>query len=132
MPRKPPTHRNPDVARGVLATRRAHDRARGNATQRGYDARWRAYAKALLARRPWCECDRCRASGDPLPARHVDHVIAVSGPTDPLFWLASNHRPMAHACHSRKTCQEDHGLGHRPRGQPPDSPSYCDNRRTRG
>ena len=110
MPTKPPSHRNPDVARGVAATRKAHDRARGSAAERGYDGRWRAYAQAFLQKRPWCECERCRASPHPLRARHVDHVIAVSGPRDPLFWQPSNHRPMAHSCHSRKTCQQDGGF----------------------
>jgi 5-methylcytosine-specific restriction protein A len=120
VPHKPPTHRNPDVQRGRRSARRAYDRARGTPAQRGYDARWRAYARALLLRRPWCECDRCAASGDPLPARHVDHVVAVAGPDDPLFWAASNHRPMAHACHSRKTVRQDGGCGNPKRPSPPD------------
>jgi 5-methylcytosine-specific restriction protein A len=110
MPCKPPSHRSPDVARGLAATRKARDRARGSAAARGYDARWRAYSQAFLQRHPWCQCGRCRASPHPMPARHVDHVVAVCGPDDPLFWDPSNHRPMAHACHSRKTCEKDGGF----------------------
>jgi 5-methylcytosine-specific restriction protein A len=111
MPLRAPTHRPPNVVAGLAATRRAHDKARGSAADRGYDARWRAYAKTFIAKHPWCQCERCQRSSDPLPAQHVDHVVAVSGPDDPLFWRETNHRAMAHACHSRKTVREDGALG---------------------
>jgi 5-methylcytosine-specific restriction endonuclease McrA len=117
MPHRAPVHRPPNVVAGLAATRRAYDKARGSAADRGYDARWRAYAKAFLARHPWCQCERCAISSDPLPARHVDHIVAVTGPDDPLFWRESNHRAMSHACHSRKTVREDGAL-HRSSGAP--------------
>jgi 5-methylcytosine-specific restriction enzyme A len=110
MPFRAPVHRPPNVVAGLVATRRAHDQARGSAADRGYDARWRAYAKSFIAEHPWCQCERCQRSNDPLPAQHVDHVIAVSGPHDPLFWRASNHRAMSHTCHSRKTVHEGGAL----------------------
>jgi len=115
MPMKAPTHRDPNVTRGLAATRRAHDHARGTAAQRGYDGKWRVYSKSFLQRHPWCQCDRCKVSSTPLPAQHVDHIIAVNGPRDPLFWRESNHRAMAHACHSRKTAIHDGGFGNAPR-----------------
>ncbi len=112
MPMKPPNHRYPHIVRAQAASRRAHDKARGSAAARGYDGKWRAYAKAFLERHPWCQCERCQMPGaTPLPAQHVDHDIAVSGPHDPLFWQASNHRAMAHPCHSRKTARFDGAFG---------------------
>ena len=49
-----------------------------------------------------------------MPAVHVDHVRAVSGPDDLGFWAAANHRGLCASCHSRKTVREDGGLGRRP------------------
>ena len=33
----------------------------------------------------------------------VDHIKAVDGPNDPLFWETLNHQALCHSCHSRKT-----------------------------
>lgn len=40
-------------------------------------------------------------------AKHVDHILPVSGRDDPLFWDVSNHQPLCHACHSQKTAKEN-------------------------
>lgn len=37
----------------------------------------------------------------------IDHIIPVSGPNDPLFWQRSNHQPLIHGHHSRKTATYD-------------------------
>lgn len=42
-------------------------------------------------------------------ATEVDHIIPVTGPDDPLFWEESNHQPLTHECHSRKTMAELRG-----------------------
>lgn len=34
------------------------ERARGTATQRGYDARWRRLVRVAIAAEPWCHCTR--------------------------------------------------------------------------
>jgi 5-methylcytosine-specific restriction protein A len=43
-------------------------------------------------------------------ATDVDHIRRVSGADDPLFWDASNHQPVCHSCHSRKTATMDGGF----------------------
>ena len=87
------------------------DRVRGTATERGYDHRWAKYSRWYRSQHPLCvECER---QGRVKPSEHVDHVQAVTGPDDPLFWAESNHEALCRPCHSRKTAKEDGGFGHR-------------------
>ena len=37
----------------------------------------------------------------------VDHIQAVYGPSDPLFWRHSNHQALIHDHHSHKTATLD-------------------------
>ncbi len=91
-------------AEHVRAAQADHDRRRGSSAARGYGSRWQRYRSGYLRRHPLCPCGA--------PATDVDHVQAVSGPADPLFWQGANHQALCHACHSRKTATIDGGLGH--------------------
>jgi 5-methylcytosine-specific restriction endonuclease McrA len=44
-------------------------------------------------------------------ATDVDHVIAVAGETDPLFYVEENHQALCHECHSFKTALENGAFG---------------------
>lgn len=88
--------------------RRAPDR-RASAARRGYGSRWRRYREHYLRDNPLCV--ECLKHGRYKPATDVDHINAVVGPYDPLFWEPSNHQALCHECHSAKTAKEDGGLG---------------------
>ena len=89
---------------------RRYDEQRGSAAERGYDSRWQKYRLRFLAEHPLCrEC--WNTNKHAVPARHVDHIIPVSGPNDPLFWVPSNHQGLCHSCHSKKTAMENGGFG---------------------
>lgn len=80
---------------------------RPTAAARGYGHKWRAYRERFLAANPLC-C-QCHAAGVTRPAAHVDHITPVASASDPLFWKPSNHQPLCHPCHSRKTATEPAG-----------------------
>ncbi|WP_141434394.1 HNH endonuclease [Bacillus sp. 03113] len=84
-----------------------YDQNRGTSAQRGYGARWRKYSQWFRKKNPICVS--CRSA----PSAHTDHITAVSGPNDPLFWDPTNHQALCHSCHSRKTVKEDGGFGNR-------------------
>ena len=88
---------------------------RASASRRGYGRRWQRYRLMFLSRHPICE----DPSGCEEPATDVDHIQAVDGPGDPLFWRSSNHRALCHGHHSRKTALVDRGFGHSPRRATP-------------
>lgn len=88
---------------------RQYDRQRGTASQRGYGYRWQKYRKQFLARNPLCR--ECEKQGQVKAATDVDHIQAVTGPDDPLFWEPSNHQALCHECHSAKTARENGGFG---------------------
>ena len=108
VPRRLPTHRSPQQAAAAARAAQQRDHQRGSAASRGYDARWRAYRKSFIARHPICNTRGCRR-----PTTDVDHIQAVSGPQDALFWDPTNHQGLCHTCHSRKTATSDGGFGHR-------------------
>lgn len=83
--------------------------ARGKTAERGYGGRWQRYRLTYLRAHPLCA--ECRKTGRVTAAEHVDHVRAVSGAEDPLFWDAGNHQGLCASCHSRKTAAEDGGFG---------------------
>ena len=86
-----------------------YDRQRGSSTKRGYGGRWQRYRKRFLAENPLCV--KCRENNGIEPSTDVDHIVAVSGPDDPLFWDPDNHQALCHSCHSAKTAKEDGGFG---------------------
>lgn len=85
----------------------SYDRNRPSSTARGYDRRWRRYRSYFLSQPEHVVC----ACGCGQVATDVDHIQPVTGPDDPLFWDASNHQALTHACHARKTALEDGGYG---------------------
>lgn len=87
--------------------KRDYDRKRGTAAERGYDWRWNKYSRWYRMNNPICVM--CRNG----PSQHTDHIKAVAGPDDPLFWNPSNHQALCHSCHSRKTVKEDRGFGNK-------------------
>ncbi len=78
---------------------------RPSASKRGYGAKWQRKRKAFL-KRPGNELCHCGK-----PATDVDHIEAVDGPQDPLFWDEGNWCPLCHGCHSAKTNRQDGGFG---------------------
>ena len=100
--------------------RKTHKKQRGNANQRGYGHRWRVYCKTFKIVHPLCEGYTKDESGQPVHAvgcgyatEHVDHIKAVTGPDDPLFWEPTNHQGLSGRCHASKTVREDKGFGRR-------------------
>lgn len=80
---------------------------RPTANQRGYNYEWQQYTKAFRRDHPLCcHCEQ-------QATEHVDHIKAVSGPDDPLFWDQTNHQGLCHSCHSIKTAKEDGSFGRR-------------------
>lgn len=93
---------------------RQYDKGRGTASQRGYTSAWARYSRAYRRKNPLCVM--CQAEGRLRVADHVDHIKAVSGPDDPLFWEPSNHQSICISHHSQKTAKEDCGFGNKGRG----------------
>ncbi len=88
------------------AKRRADDRKRGTANQRGYTYRWGKYSKWFLRQPGNQVCKlrldkRCR-----LIAECVDHIVPPNGPNDPLFWDTKNHQASCLICNSIKGKRE--------------------------
>jgi 5-methylcytosine-specific restriction protein A len=93
------------------------DRDRGTSAERGYGATWRRARVNFIAANPYCTDPYGRHEGVVKATTDVDHVRAVSGPADPLFWEATNWQALCHACHAYKTARLDGGLGRlRPAG----------------
>ncbi len=92
---------------GSCGCRRAHDRARGSATARGYGRPWQAIRAEHLAMERWCRC------GCGQPATDVDHIVprAAGGGDD-----HDNLQSLAHGHHSQETATVDGGFGNPPRG----------------
>lgn len=78
----------------------SHDRLRGTAAERGYDARWQKARMAYLVRHPLCI--NCQWNGKMTPATVVDHIIPHRGDMN-LFWDEENWQPLCKDCHDRKT-----------------------------
>ncbi len=102
MPMAAPTHANTQRAK----RRRNADAQRGNASQRGYGARWRKARASYLARNPLCR--RCWAEGRAVGATEVDHIVPFNG-DERLQWDQDNWQPLCHRCHSQKTAAETGG-----------------------
>jgi 5-methylcytosine-specific restriction protein A len=87
-----------------------YDKARGTAHARGYTREWSAYARAWLARFPWCgqradgqlhiEHSRCAQRGERVRAEVVDHVVPmVEGGAS---MAASNSQSLCTSCNTAK------------------------------
>lgn len=104
--------RCPRHERAQADTARASDHARGSATARGYDGRWRAYRRRYLREHPLCaDCER---AGRVTAATVVDHIVPHRGDAV-RFWDERNHQALCQPCHSAKTARSDGGFGNRSR-----------------
>ena len=92
MPSRPPTHRYTDDPTPKVDLRE-------NSHQRGYDDRWRKFAKWYLQHYPICATKGCGR-----PAREVDHVIPLTQGGDHCD--VTNSQALCKSCHSRKTAME--------------------------
>lgn len=107
MPYRPPVHQ--PVNGGAGKRRLAHDRWRGSAASRGYDAAWKRLRLSKLAADPLCWW--CLAEGILTAADTVDHIEPITKRPDlRLVW--SNLRSGCKACHDAHTARET-AAGHR-------------------
>ncbi|MCG8670249.1 MAG: HNH endonuclease [Pseudomonadales bacterium] len=88
--------------------RQAAEKRRPNATDRGYNYRWKQARKRFLQQHPLC-C-KCLEEGHVVAATVVDHIVPHKG-DQKLFWNRNNWQPLCKPCHDRKTVKEDGGFG---------------------
>ena len=81
----------------------AHDRERGSAASRGYNARWRRRSKLFLKHHPLCA--ECLKEGKRRGATVVDHTTPHRGDAR-LFWDENNWQSLCKPHHDRKTAME--------------------------
>jgi len=88
---------------------------RKGSTERGYNYRWQQFRDSFLKAHPLCE--ECKRNGKVTPATDVDHIVPHKGNKN-IFWDENNLQALCHACHARKTVNEDGGFGNAitPRG----------------
>jgi 5-methylcytosine-specific restriction protein A len=89
---------------------------RPSAAKRGYDRRWQAYRRQWLKQHPLCgdrlnganaEHSVCAQQRRAVVGSHVDHIVPIKGPDDPLFYDPANHQTLCPDCHARKTAIEN-------------------------
>ena len=113
MPFRPPIHQ--PLHATTAGRKAAHDRWRGSAASRGYDAAWRKLRASKLAADPLCAW--CLAEGILTAANTVDHIEPISERPD-LRMVWSNLRSGCKPCHDAHTARET-AAGHRGmRGKP--------------
>lgn len=97
MPDRPRQYRS--------APRRPQPRTdtRPDATERGYDRRWRKARAAYLAQFPLCE--RCEREGRVTEAEHVHHKDGL-GPTGPRGFDPTNLEALCPHHHNQHTARE--------------------------
>jgi 5-methylcytosine-specific restriction enzyme A len=79
--------------------RRRADHARGSATDRLYDGKWRRYAATFVKKNPLCFY--CGLMNRTTATECVDHAVPHRGDVR-LFWDKANHRSACITCNSRK------------------------------
>lgn len=89
----------PERAKQYRLPQQRPDKNRPDATQRGYDRRWKKKRAAWLAAHPLCVA--CESKGRIVGATDVDHVIPHRGDMR-LFW-SGELQSLCSTCHSRKT-----------------------------
>jgi len=85
------------------AHRRAADKRRGTAAQRGYDHRWSSTRADYLRLHPSCTQPGCDAA-----ATDVDHIDGL-GPSGPRGHDPDNLRSYCHSHHSQRTARDQPG-----------------------
>jgi 5-methylcytosine-specific restriction protein A len=82
----------------------AYDATRGTAASRGYDARHRAWRKAILARDPFCKIGmKCGGSAQSTVADHITPLRQGGG------WGTENGQGCCEPCHNWKRATSDKG-----------------------
>ncbi len=102
MPSRPPRYRP------TFKHPPASEAARPDATQRGYDRRWRKARLSFLVDHPLCAS--CSAKGLTVEATVVDHSIPHKGDQE-LFWRSELWVPLCTHCHNVKTATKDGAFG---------------------
>jgi 5-methylcytosine-specific restriction protein A len=99
MPSRPKAHHPLGTA---TEARKAHDRYRGSARERGYTSEWDKISRAYRASHPLCE--DCEAEGRLTPVDEVDHIIPLDkgGTNDD-----GNLRSLCKSHHQIKTRREN-------------------------
>ena len=86
----------------------SYDQHRPSAAKRGYGHRWRKLRQMVLARTPLCADPFEIHGATPVPATDVDHIVPLAqGGANAM----DNLQALCHSCHSRKTVEQDGGLG---------------------
>jgi len=115
------------VIRPVAQTLHGQARYRGSAHSRGYGERWRKYRKWFIAELFRLEVPRAGLCGARLPGAPMtqdslcaqfgiitgealgtvlDHIVPVTGPNDPSFYVPEGHQLLCARCHDRKRQSE--------------------------
>lgn len=104
---RPPASRCPDHERD-------RDRARGTATERGYDHRWREEARRYKDKRRaegTDYCDHCGRGEDELDRPlEVDHIDGL-GPNGPRGYDPTNYQLLCRPDHQAKTAHQTGAKG---------------------
>ena len=79
-----------------------HDERRGDATERGYDARWRRVRHLHLLAEPLCRM--CREAGRVRPAVLVDHITPIRDGGARLD--DDNLQSLCRQCHDEKPAED--------------------------
>ena len=121
MPKRPPrpchvagcpelVYGGDDCPRHPRPPRRARERARPSAAERGYGREWKAKRDAWMQVHPWCEDPFSRHTGQHIKAQIVDHIKPrkFGGKDD-----ESNYQSLCGSCHNYKTAHD----GSRQRGR---------------
>ncbi|ATJ90720.1 HNH endonuclease [Acetobacter tropicalis] len=101
MPVRSPLHR-PRWHKPEAQRRKEHDRKRGSARQRGYDADWERVRAQHLALHPTCCVPGCRTPRDRL---NVDHIESVRKAPERRLDL-TNLRTLCQSHHSARTSRD--------------------------
>ena len=112
MPVRPPVHRPMGALSDAqrAAAKKAFDKKRGTAAQRGYDSKWIELRNIVRAEEPLCR--QCLAEGRITATQEIDHIIPHKG-NRALFIARDNLQGLCKRHHSAKTAREDGGFGNR-------------------
>ncbi len=119
-------------AKHQKAKQQDYDDRRGTAHQRGYTARWARHRQHFLdeqfrlnvpraglcgARLPGAamtQDSECQTSGLITLGQVADHILPVSGPNDPTFYVLTALQWLCAPCHDKKRQRERHAFAAKP------------------
>lgn len=99
-----PLHYRPRTGSGKAFTPRE---ARGTAHQRGYGWDWSKVRVIAWHDPDKVLCDHCRLEGRAVPRDVLDHVIPITGRSDPLRLDLADIRGLCTPHHQAKTARQD-------------------------